>query len=350
MAIVGGTVLAGPDLRALESATVVIEAGAIAAVGANVDPPAGAQVYEADGMTVLPGFIDAHVHIGFARPLDVLRRGVTTVRDLAWPPADIYPLATASRQPGFPGPLILCAGPMVTVPGGYPMRAGWAPRGTGIEVTDLGSARAAVREIASHNVAVIKVGLNAAAGPTLSPDLLGAIVEEAHVHGLRVTAHIFGLEELEKGLDAGLDEMAHMLMSPERIPDAVMDRMIAADMTIVPTLSVFFGRERKIAIANLARWAERGGRVVYGTDLGNAGPQPGIDEREVVAMDQAGMTPLDIIRAGTVTAATWLGLKRRGAIEPGYVADVIVVKGDALADPRRLTKIRHVFRDGIPAS
>jgi enamidase len=349
IAIVGATVLEGSSLRPVEDATVIIEGGRIASIGASIQIPSDAYVYDAIGTTVLPGFIDAHVHIGFAQPVDVLRRGVTTVRDLAWPPADIFPLARMSREHGFTGPLILCAGPMITTPGGYPTGAGWAPRGTALEVRDTEGARAEVREIAANGAAVVKVALNAAAGPTLPFEILSAIVDEAHRLSLKVTAHVFGLAELDKGLAAGIDEIAHMLMSSQRIPDEMMDRMVASEMTVIPTMSIFFGRGRKIAIANLARFVERGGRVVYGTDLGNAGPEPGIDEREITAMAAAGLSPREVIFAGTVGAAQWLGLNNKGRLEVGLDADLIVVDGDPLTNIKDLTRIRHVVREGIVA-
>src|SRR3712207_8677447 len=81
----------------------------------------------------MPGFVDAHVHIGCADAGEVLRRGVTTVRDLGWPPERIFDVARASASPSFDGPLVLAAGPILTAPGGYPTPAAWAPRGTGRE-------------------------------------------------------------------------------------------------------------------------------------------------------------------------------------------------------------------------
>jgi hypothetical protein len=98
---------------------------------------------------------------------------------------------------------------------------------------------------------------------------------------------VFGLAELRKALATGVDELAHMLLSPEPLPDDVVDAMVDAGMTVVPTLSIFFDDAQDIAIANTRRFVEGGGRVVYGTDLGNAGPQPGIDAREISALMRA---------------------------------------------------------------
>jgi imidazolonepropionase-like amidohydrolase len=289
----------------------------------------GAAVFDARGMTLTPGFIDAHVHIGFYEPGRVLRGGVTTVRDLGWPADEIHALTARSRDAGFDGPEILAAGPILTAPGGYPTRATWAPPGTGREVRDAAEARSAVQEVAEHGASVIKVSLNPSVGPTLDAPTLAAIVERAHEKGLKVTGHVHGTNELEKALDARMDELAHMLMGDEVISARTIDRMVASGMAVVPTLSCRFGHERRTAIGNLVRFREAGGKVIYGTDLGNEGPRPGIDRREVEGMVHAGYSVSDVIRSATVDAAEWLGLNDRGALMPGRLADIVAF-GDAL--------------------
>ncbi len=344
----GATALLGDRLEPVRDSVVLLHKDAIAGAGprSEVELPTGAEVVDATGLTLLPGFIDAHVHIGFYPPAKVLAGGVTTVRDLAWPPDVIHPLARASRRPGFNGPLILAAGPMLTVTGGYPTRAGWAPPRTGLVIDSPAAARTAVERTAAEGACVIKVALNDAVGPTLSPELLGAIVERAHSLELKVTGHVHGLGELVKALDAGMDELAHMLLSGEPIPGEIIARMVEAGMGVVPTLSCFFGRRRLRAIANLARLREAGGRAIYGTDLGNQGPRPGIDRREVNAMHKAGYSGQDIVRAATVDAAAWMGLAERGSIAPGKVADLVAVGGNPLERAGDLTKVEGVWRAG----
>lgn len=344
-AITGADALLGEELTLVGDAVVVVRDGRIMDAGpaGTAAIPEGAEVVDASGTVLMPGFIDAHVHIGFAAPHDVLVRGVTTVRDLGWPPEIIHPMAERSRAPDFDGPLIVAAGPMLTVAGGYPTKAGWAPPATGLVVTDP---EAAVEEAAARGATVIKVALNAEVGPTLERSTLEGIVRAAHAKGLRVTGHVTGLEELDKALDAGVDELAHMLMSSETIPQQTIERMVAAGMTIVPTLSVRYGSDRRIAIDNTARFIEAGGQVVYGTDLGNSGPGPGIDRREIDAMTAAGMDPLAIVRAATVTVASWLGLDTKGAIAAGLDADLIAVGGSPLENASDLTDIRMVWRAG----
>jgi imidazolonepropionase-like amidohydrolase len=183
-------------------------------------------------------------------------------------------------------------------------------------------------------------------GPTLSPDLLATLVEAAHALALPVTAHVHGLDELRKAVDAGVDELAHMLLSDDAIPDRLLDRMVEQGMAVVPTLSIRFGPERTTAIENLARFWARGGSVIYGTDLGNEGPRPGIEPSEIEGMSQAGIGARAIISSATVLAARHLGLRDRGVVEVGRRADLIGVEGDPLEEPRALERVRFVMRAG----
>jgi imidazolonepropionase-like amidohydrolase len=346
ISITADRALVGPQLNALERASVSISGTSIADFSSESDDaPHRENLIDATGLTLLPGFIDSHVHIGFADPSEVLRGGVTTVRDLAWPVPDIFTTAENSRRADFDGPLVLAAGQMLTVPGGYPTRAGWAPPGTGRPIDGPEDARRAVAEQVEPGACVIKVALNPPVGPTLDARTLEAIVDAAHQAGLRVTGHVYGLGELEKALDAGLDELAHMLMSDEVIPHELLGRM-AERIVIVPTLSIRFGHDRRTATRNLEAFLHAGGRVVYGTDLGNEGPRPGIDHTEIHAMSEAGMSPHDVIRSATVDAAEWLGLPTKGALEIGRDADIIGVEGNPAQDITALTRVKLVVREG----
>ena len=349
-AIVGATALVGAELEPVPQSAIVIDGERIREVGPRdrVGVPPHAVTVDAAGLTIAPGFVDAHVHIGFYDPVDVLARGVTTVRDLGWPATDIFSLARASARPDFLGPTILAAGQILTAPGGYPTRAAWAPPGTGLEVPRPVDAPHAVRLMADAGACVIKVALNPPAGPSLDAATLTAIVEAAHARPLRVTGHVFGLEELHKALDAGLDELAHVLMSPEPIPQDTLERMVAQGMVMVPTMAIFNGRARDIALANLRDFLESGGTVVYGTDLGNEGPRPGIDAREVAAMAEAGMSGRDIIAAATSAAASLLGLDSIGSVTAGMAADLVAFHGDPLREPAALTRVARVWRRGTP--
>lgn len=345
-----GAALLGDDLALIENARVVVRGDAIAAAGSRseIGAPPGATIHDVGDLLLVPGFIDAHVHIGFARPADVLARGVTTVRDLGWPPDLLWPLAEESTRPDFDGPLVIGAGQMLTVEGGYPTRAEWAPANTGRPVTDPADAAVAVEEQIAAGAVVIKIALNPPVGPVLDDASLTAVVDSSHRRHLKVTGHIHGIDQLARALDAGIDELAHMVMGDEVIPDEILDRMVNSDVTVVPTLSIRFD-DQPVAIENTRRFLRAGGNVVYGTDLGNEGPGPGIDAREVDAMARAGMTSTDIVRAATVDAGSWIDLPAKGAIAAGRDADLVAVPRAALADPARLTDVRSVWRAGRAA-
>ena len=125
--------------------------------------PDEARVIAIDGFC-MPAGADRHVHAELGDTVVMLRRGVTAVRDLAWPPDRIFPLAEASELPGFHGPLIRAVGPMLTAPGGYPTKATWAPAGTGLEVADADEAAGAVAALGQRGATAIKVSLNARGG------------------------------------------------------------------------------------------------------------------------------------------------------------------------------------------
>ena len=338
-------VLWGPRLQLVERTTLVLHGGRVAGTDGGA-APAGAEVVDAGGLLLIPGFVDAHVHIGFAEPRDVLRGGVTTVRDLGWPPHEIFPLARTSERPDFDGPLIRAVGPIHTAPGGYPTQASWAPAETGYELADEHEAGAAVQRLVEVDAAAVKFALNPPVGPVLDHRTLKALVDRAHALGMIATGHVYGIGELEKALDCGADELAHMLMSEEELPDDLIARMVDAGMTVVPTLSIRFGRDREIAVANLARFRAAGGNVVYGTDLGNEGPGPGIDRTEVRAMAEAGCSPLDVVRSATVDAARHIRLESKGVLDEGMDADVVAVPLGALEDPEMLSDVRMVWREG----
>jgi imidazolonepropionase-like amidohydrolase len=322
--------------EAIRSAAVVLESGRVAFAGPAWEAPPADEEIRGDWF-LLPGIVDHHVHIGLSDPRAVLRGGVTSVRDLAWPPEDIFPLADISQATDFDGPTIAAAGPMITATGGYPTRAGWAPAGTGMEVAGAESAAAAVTRIAEQDPAVIKVALNAEAGPTLTDAELLAVCGAAHERGLAVTAHVQGRGQTERALGAGVDELAHCPWT-ERLSDELI-AALARTTAIVGTLDIHsYGRatpELGTALDNLRRFAAAGGRVRYGTDLGNGPIPPGIHVREVRHLAEAGLDGPAILRAMTMSP-----------LREGAQADVIGVAGDPFEDLEALGRVRLVVRRG----
>ncbi|HEX9774385.1 MAG TPA: amidohydrolase family protein [Actinomycetota bacterium] len=316
--------------------TVVVDGARIAAAGPGVEPPPGAHVVAREGVTLTPGLIDTHVHLGLHLPSLVLASGVTTVRDLGWP---LDRVAALQHQDG---PRVLFAGPMLTAPRGYPTRASWAPKGTGREV-DHRTARAAVAELAEAGACVIKVAQEPRAGPLLAHGTLEVIAEEARKHGLGVASHVGSLEQLDLAIEAGVTELAHGLWSDEEIPDETLRLMDAAGVTLIPTLHI---HPHPARIDAVARYHAIGGRIVYGTDMGNEPIPPGFDVEEATLMLDAGMSTADVLRAATSAAADLLGLPDAGRIRAGARADVALFNGDASADLRALGRPIVVLRAG----
>jgi imidazolonepropionase-like amidohydrolase len=342
--VVGVAVLDGGGGPAVGDQTVVAAGGVIERVGpaGEVAPPAGAVVVDGAGGTLLPGFVDAHVHLGFYPPAQVLAGGVTTVRDLGWPRERLDALRRRAAAPGAASPRLLAAGQIVTVPGGYPTRAPWAPPGTARPVDGVAEAVRAVAELAEDGAAVIKVALDDRVGPTLPASVLTALVGAARERGLGVTAHVGSAAEAAKALTAGVGELAHWPFDPRPLPDPLVDAL-AESVVAVPTLHIDPAPARR---AGVRRFVARGGRVLYGTDLGNQGPPPAVDVEELRLLVAAGLTPGQAIAAATSLAAAHLGLAGAGRVASGAPADLLLVDGDPLADLAALSRVRLVTRAG----
>jgi imidazolonepropionase-like amidohydrolase len=325
----------GPG-RLTPEVQVMCEGGVVQQVGRVRPVPEDAEVLSVGGF-LMPAAADRHVHIEMSDPVAVLRRGVTAVRDLAWPSDRIFPLADASELSSFNGPLIRAAGPMLTAPGGYPTAAAWAPSGTGREVSGADDATAAVAELVAAGAAAIKVSLNAEAGPTPTDAELSAICEAAQEADVPVTVHAQGEGQVERALGAGVRELAHTPWTQRLSEDVVA--AAAARMRMVSTLNIHsYGRDTPalhVALDNLRRFHAAGGEVSYGTDLGN-GPIPaGIDTQELRLLAEAGLTSDQILQALV-----------RAPLEVGAPADLIVLDEGPMGDLDAFDHLRLVVRAG----
>jgi len=321
----------------LHDAQVVREGDAIAAVEEGASPLEDVEVVDVDGF-LMPAAADRHVHIGLADPGAVLLRGVTAVRDLAWPADRIFALADASETSSFTGPLIRAAGPMLAAPGGYPSHATWAPPGTARELAGPQDAADAVAELAALGATAIKVSLDAEAGPTPTDAELAAVCVAAAAAGIPVTAHAQGAGQVERALGAGVGELAHTPWT-ETMSDDVIRAAVTAGMRLVSTLDIqSFGLDTpalRVALDNLRRFHAAGGEVRYGTDLGNGPIPPGIHTRELLLLAEAGLE-LDAILTALV----------RAPLEPGAPADLIVLDGDPREGLKAFDALVLVVRAG----
>jgi imidazolonepropionase-like amidohydrolase len=344
----------GPG-RIVEDVLVVIDGGVIAfageasALATITEGPNGPETLDGQpappepeeeilfGGFVMPGVVDRHVHIEMSDPGAVVAGGVTAVRDLGWPPDAIFSLVEASESPAFNGPLIRAAGPILTCHGGYPTRAGWAPTDTGLEVGDAEEAERAARWLLDRGAAILKVALNSDAGPTLSDDALVAICDVAHEAETIVTAHVQGVGQAARAVGAGVDEFAHCPWS-ERLSDDLI-RAAARRMRIVSTLDIHsYGQdtpELRTASENLSRFVAEGGRVAYGTDLGNGPIPPGIHAREAEHLARAGLSNEAVLEALTFRP-----------LAPGEPADVVGLGTNPLERLDALRDVEVVLRAG----
>lgn len=243
--------------------------------------------------TLLPPFTDHHVHLGLVDPAPLRPRGVAAVHDLGGAPAEVAALATATGTADDPAlPRVAYAGAFLTAPGGYPSDRPWAPAAWVEEIVDPAAAVAAVDRQVAAGTAFVKVALHADAGPTPDDATLAAVVAHAHERGRDVVAHAEGPGQAARALEAGVDRLAHAPFS-EPLDDALLVAMAAGGMTWISTLDIHgWGvptPEHEVALDNVRRFVAAGGRVRYGTDLGN-GPLPvGLNARELAALADAGL-------------------------------------------------------------
>jgi imidazolonepropionase-like amidohydrolase len=265
--------------------------------------------------TVLPGFRDAHVHLGLVEGTALLAGGIAAVDDFGWD------LDSAREWPHGEGlPTVAIAGQLLTAAGGYPTAGGWAPPAACLEIDGPDDAPAAVNRQLDAGASFIKVTLNSDEGPVLDDDTLGTIVAHAHACGVTVAAHAQGAGQAARAFEAGVDVLAHTPWS-ERLDDDLLSAMAGAaraatarTMTWVSTLDIHgwgrFDGDFIVASDNVRRFHLAGGDIRYGTDLGN-GPLPvGINSRELLALEHAGLG-LDALAAAIAPAATdgHLGLR-----------------------------------------
>jgi imidazolonepropionase-like amidohydrolase len=374
--------------RRLTPAVVVVDGERIAALNPAALPQ-GARVVELPGLTLLPGFIDAHTHLGSdlgegwesrgVRWTDIdyallgvrharttLESGFTTVRDVGSSGFYDVSLMHAIERGDFPGPRIVPAGHGIGATAGHCDTTGYAPGilegGPEQGVADgPDEIVKAVRYQVKHGAKVIKIcataGVMSYEGPVAaqqySMEELRAAVGEARLHGIPVAAHAHGSEGIIAASEAGVDSIEHgSLLTDEAI------RVLKKNGTwLVPTLYQWFEEydlppvlhEKnefiKARVGDSMRRAFAAGvKVALGTDAG-AGPhaQSG---REFTSYLQHGMSAAEALRAGTVNAAALLRTPDRGRLAPGLLADIVAVAGDPLVDIRVVENVRFVMKGG----
>ena len=242
-----------------------------------------------------PAFVDHHVHLGLVDPSALPASGIGRVVDLGWSD-EVVGLATSAAV------ATSYAGRFVTAPGGYPGASRWAPPRCTSEVAEPREAAGAVAHQVALGASVVKVTLNRDAGPVPDGATLRAVVEAAADAGLPVVAHCQGPGMVELGLAGGIAAVAHTPWT-HRLDDEVVAEAVEAGQAWVSTLDIHgYGTpsaDQDRAVDNLARFHAAGGRVLYGTDLGN-GPLPStLNLREIGLLVDAGLSDDDLLAALT---------------------------------------------------
>lgn len=246
--------------------------------------------------TVLPGFRDAHAHLGLIDPTALLAAGIATVDDLGSPLEEVSALAARTELPE-----VRFAGCFLTAPGGYPSGRDWASAASVIELATAADAVQAVDGLADAGARLIKLVLHSTESAPLGDLPLTAAVARARERGAISVAHVEGEGQAERALTAGVNRLAHAPWT-ETLDDELLSAM--ADTQVwVSTLDIHgYGApsaDQERALDNVRRFRRMGGTVRYGTDLGN-GPLPtGLNERELQALVSAGIDGDELVAALT---------------------------------------------------
>lgn len=363
----GGTLIDGTGAPPLPDAAVAIRDGRIAAVGQAADLVYGPDtpVRDLAGATIMPGFINTHVHTVGLSDEEMrawARAGVTTVRDLGGPTAFMLAQRDAIASGRLPGlPRLLVAGPLVTVPDSFsvhlPAEEAWL-----LLVDSPAEAREKINALIDSGVDLIKIvtsGRTDTHFAELTEDEIAAISEVAHARGLRVSAHVDRAVSMRRAVLNGADDIAH---SPrDRLPDDLIQLMVERGVALTPTIDVYealaegrgIGDDWRrytapIMYDNLRRFAAAGGLLAFGDDYGGVPDMAlGMPIEEARHWLRAGIDPLALIVAATKGGAIVCGLEDQiGTLEIGKRADILVVDGDPLEDIAALTRPLLVLRDG----
>lgn len=370
-AFVDGRVIVG-DGRILERATVLVEDKKIVKIAQNsINIPKDTQKIPLDGQTLLPGFIDAHIHIcmdGSPDPVAAslsesptlttlkaaqsarrtLMAGVTTVRDMGAKDGIDFGLRQAINSGLIPGPRMLISGRLICMTGGH----GWQ---IGLEANGPDEVRKAAREQIKAGADIVKL---MATGGVLTPAVepgseqfteeeLRAGVEEAHKAGKKTATHAMGTRGILNALKAGIDSIEHGVY----LDDETVSIMVKRKTPLIPTISALYNIESKGVEAGIPEYAvqktikvkpfhlesirmarEAGVPVAMGTDAGTPFNMHGENLGEVkLLVDYGGFSPMGAIEAGTRIAARVLGLEKElGTVAEGKIADLVMVEGNPL--------------------
>jgi imidazolonepropionase-like amidohydrolase len=340
------------DGRLIENATVIVEGDRIAAAGRSSDVavPAKAAPIDLPDLILLPGLIDAHVHLTLggepsANAGATLDAGFTTVQDLGAQAYANISLRNAIRDGRVEGPRVVASGPWLGIAGG-------TCDFNGIGVKGADAFRQRVRQDVERGADLIKICVTGWVADALKDQSkheireaeLTAAIEEAHKLGRRVAVHALSEAGIAIAVRLGADLVAHAgFPSPETVV-----AMKARGTPQLPTLFSLSGNASEQVSelqTHMRRAVTAGLPIAFGTD---AGVIPhGANAREFEHLASIGLDAPSAVRAATVAAARAVGMPADiGLLSTGRLADVIGVEGDPLGDLRELQRVRFVMKDG----
>lgn len=364
-----------------EQANLLVSGGMILRVDCENTPPADAQIIDLTGYTLLPAFVDAHVHVSAALTREgtfddaairqITEKGVCMLKDMG--AVNSLPLEPYMDWLGsLQGPRyakVYTAGRYIDVDGGYgmgPSFDGPSPK-WGIEVTSAQEAADAVRYQHANGTHGVKIGISdGGMGPKegeLPAEFIASISEAADELGMWTTAHIYKAEDLGKVVTNGIKEAGHT--PKDHIPDDLLKIMVERGISMTSTIGAASsagpgpggGAPQVNEVArdhlydNLLRFHKMGGRINAGSDtfLGSGGHGPkvfGIPVAEFQHLTALGLSMQEAITCGTRNGALACGVPDHGFLKAGYQANLIAVKGALSEDFRQLAQPDFVMNQG----
>jgi len=375
---------------------IIVQGGNITAVGnaGSTPVPAGAEIIDLSGQTVLPGLIDTHTHVtgdpttppyhgyGISAPReallgarfarDTLLAGVTTIRNVGAGGYTDVALRDAIEAGDVMGPRMLVSGPAIGITGGHCDDNMLAPEfnhsGEGVADGPV-AVRAMVRRNVKYGADLIKycgTGGVFSKGDTpgaqqYTVEEVTALIDEAHLAGRRVAVHAHGADGIKVAIRAGVDTVEHASLIDQEGLELAKKRGTWLSMDIYNSeytqtegpkrgeLEEFLRKDREVAQAqreNFRKAVQMGIKLTMGTDSGVH--RHGDNPKQLAWMVKYGMTPMQAIQAATQVGADAMGLARTvGQVAPGYSADIIAVAADPLVDIRSLEHVGFVMKQGV---